>query len=965
MFSQRPLDVSEVIEAAAVTPKIRSLKQLRRFTLRRTADLFQLCGSLIRQSHSTGKISLAHYSVQEFLSRPSLEKGRRNRFFLQMMVSQQAQLEACISYLCFEDFVSETFKETFRLAKDTRHTDSDLKVFAGTTFLDYAANYWAPHLEVLGSEGLGSVWPLLENFLFSKCGGFESWLLVAQYTHGDYKFPGGTKPIHVAVLHVLKPLMLELLRLDPQCLNLQTSDGRTPLHIALENNHEEILEFLIQQGASLKIADERGRTPLHVAIESGSEIAVTLLVTAGANVNVIQSDGGTPISVAVENRWDSLASFLSQMADPGVLLPDGRSLLHLAAQSGSLIWTITLLESHAERLIDARDANGWTPLHYAVDQTHSKIVLKLILSKCLIKAFDDSGWTPLHAAIRRRNLECASMILNAEWPGGRPRARLPELEVMPPVSNIAPLEVQSTSTESEDSRSERLRRVPRRRMSGKYGPHSSPSRSPSRPEPPVFFQGLRRPQRPPPLHLAVSDSYVEGAELLCKHPEKLEMDEGQKVECLEIAIQLENTDLVLILLNIVSKAQVEGLFTKLVTLPSEAVLESVKRTFTIDEVYEDLIPSIMVSNKESLVRILQTWPDANESLLHRALMCCETSEHRNKLAMILVDNGIPASKVFMEQQKKPLLHSVIEAHDVNFAKLLIEQGANVDVKNEQGETPLLVLASLDPLQQDQSSQQACLSLARFLVAHAANAQALDQKGRSLCHRAAAAGNTEFLNWALHDLQLQCDLRDHHSRTPLLLAVEHGCLEAVRQLLEHTVSGEEGDDHMRPGRVVSAMEYANMRSSPLLRAMIDRPERKIAIVTFLVEADERAFANLSIDQQSNIADLRNSFYIEVLCWAIDCNFETAFTYLLPKVSKSALFSHMTLDGDNVLHSAAGAVGDDYLKTLLQRLTAHSDANNILEATNAHGKTPLDIVVSRGSLKKVAILLRSGAKQHTYI
>jgi ankyrin repeat protein len=561
------------------------------------------------------------------------------------------------------------------------------------------------------------------------------------------------------------------------------------------------------------------------------------------------------------------------------------------------------------------------------------------------------------------------MILNAEWPGGRPRTRLPELEVTPPASNIAPLEVQSTSTESEDTRADRLRRIPRRRMSGKYGPHSSQSRSPSRPDSSVFPRteelslggGLfpRTPQRPPPLHLAVSDSYVEGAELLCKHPEKLKMDDIQKLECLKIAIQLENTDLVLILVNIISKNQVEGLFTKLVSFPLEAVLEWVKRKFTIDEIYGDLIPSMMVSNKESLVRILQTWPDANESLLHRALMRCENSEHRNKLAMILVDNGVPASKVFMEQQKKPLLHSVIEARDVNFAKLLIEQGANVDVKNE-GETPLLVLASLDPLRQDQSSQLACLSLARLLVAHAANAQALDQKGRSLCHRAAAAGNTEFLNWALHDLQLQCDLRDHHSRTPLLLAVKHGCLEAVRQLLEHTVSGEEGDDHMRPGRVVSAMEYANMRSSPLLRAMIDRPERKIAIVKFLVEADERAFANLSSDQQSNIADLRNSFHIEVLCWAIDCNFETAFTYLLPKVSKSALFLHMILDGDNVLHSAAGAVGDDYLKTLLQRLTDHSDANSILEATNAHGQTPLDIVVSRGSLEKAAILLRSGAK-----
>lgn len=784
MFSQRPLDLSEVVEAAAVSPKIQSLQQLRTKTLRRPADVFQLCGSLVSQSRSTGKISLAHYSVQEFLSRPFLEKGRQNQFFLQEVRSLQKQFETCISYLSLEDFASETFQETFQLAQDTRHTDSDLQVFTGTPFIDYASNYWASHLKNLGSKGMQLVWPLLENFLFSERGSFESWVLVSQYTHGKYKFPNGTRPIHVAVLYGLESLTLELLRNDPRCLDLQTSDGRTPLHIAVENEHEGILDLLVQQGASLKATDESGRTPLHAAIESGSELAVAQLVTAGADVNVIQSDGGTPISVAVENRWDQLASFLSRIADPNILLPDGRSLLHVAAQSGSLIWATTLLEFHEERLIDTRDENEWTPLHYAVDKGHTQVARKLISSKCFVNAFDKSGWTPLHAAIRRRNIECASLILKAL--DGRPLREVPR----PAVSSSSAGPSRSGGESSSVRR--RLRRAVASRgqdpittpgMSGKYGDHFSPQRSPSddsdlyssdNGSDTRFFQRSAyspRPQKPSPLHLAVADSYVDGVELLSKHADKfilLGVDDKEKMECLEIAVQSVNTDLALILIKMVRKEQLRRILSKLVSLPSEAILNWVKAIFTVDEAYRDIIPSFMQMNEGGLVPIaLQIWPDANESLIHQALRSCmvgiryssssrEGKKHSHKLARILVDNGVAVSKIFMEQGKDSLLHSAIEMQDVEFARFLIERGANVDFENKEGETPLLVLAGLGPLRQDQNSQQAWLDLACLLVSRGANTQALDQKGRGLCHRAIVAGNNRLLDYALHTLKLQPD-----------------------------------------------------------------------------------------------------------------------------------------------------------------------------------------------------------------
>lgn len=983
MFSQRPLDLSEVVEAAAVTPKIRSLQQLRKKTLRRPADVFQLCGSLVYQSRSTGKISLAHYSVQEFLSRPFLEKGRQNQFFLQETRSLQKQFETCISYLSLEDFISETFRETFQLTQDACHTDLDLQVFAGTPFLDYASNYWAPHLKNLGPKGMQLAWPLLENFLFSKRGSFESWVLVSQYTHGNYKFPNGAKPIHVAVLYGLESLTLELLRIDRSCLDLQTSDGRTPLHIAIENEHEGILDLLIQQGASLKITEEKGRTPLHAAIESGSELAVAQLVTAGADVNVVQSDGGTPISVAVENRWDQLASFLSRIADPNILLPDGRSLLHVAAQSGSLIWATTLLGFHEERLIDTRDDNEWTPLHYAVDKGHTEVARKLISSKCLVNAFDKSGWTPLHAAIRRRNLECASLILDAL--GSEPRREILRIAVTSPSAGPSASGGESSSARQRGNLPRRQRPTTIPSMSGKYGPHFSPQHSPlefhnsasdGNDSDEEVLQRIiysPRPQKPSPLHLAVADSYVDGVELLAKHADKLllfGLYDKEKMECLEIAVQSANIVLALILIKMVRKDQLKRILLELVSLHSEAILERVKATFTVDEAYQDIIPMSMQLNERDLIPIaLQIWPDADESLIHQALKSCivptgyssgEGKKHGHKLARIFVDNGVPASKIFMEHGKHSLLHSAIEAQDVELARFLIEKGANVDFENEQGETPLLVLAGLGPPKQDQNSQQAWLDLACLLVSRGANTQALSEKGRGLCHQAIVAGNDRLLDYALDALKLKPDFRDKHARTPLLLAVEYGSLTAVRELLKHLVLTDEYDDYTGPKRVVDAMEYANMRSSPLLRAMVDRVERKINIVMSLVEADEKAFGKLSYEQQIDLVDLRTSFYIEAICWTIDCNFSAGFAFLLPKISKLVLFSRMNLDGESIFHSAARAVEDDYVKTLLQRITDHNDRDNIIQVTDAKGQTPLDITITGGSLEKTAILLRAGAK-----
>lgn len=996
MFSERALDLGELVEATAITTDTQSLTQLRSNMLRRQNDVFQLCGSLIRQSPTTGKVSLSHYSVKEFLSLSAFGKGRPNPFYLEETSSQKMQFLRCISYLGMEDFVSETIRETLRLALDPLYGDSDLQAMANFPFLDYASNYWAAHLKSLGPDAFTAIWPLLKEFIDPKEeGSFESWIMISQYNHGAHKFPLGANAIHVAALYGLEVMLAGLLNADRSSSMKQTSDGRTPLHIALENEQERAVDLLLEATEKgglitrdlLDIRDQIGRTPLHIAIESGSEIAVVKLVTAGADVNAIQPDGRTAISVAVENRWDLLADFLSQIADPSKILPDGRSLLHTAAESGSIAWVRALLQFHEDKLIDTRDGNGWTPLHYAIDREHPEIAEALIDGECLIEAFDKNGWTPLHAAVRRRNLPCSELLLRKAWPGGKPGRT--DLSAQPSSSRVSPpddplsdsgsdhnlLGPLSTSSRRPGGGGRRFRTTreqrPRPSLSGKYrdearrySSDSFPDRSPSPPLPRHrLAQTVPRPSQPSPLYLAVSESYVEGVKLLSKHPDKLcrlgsnVTEEMRRLRtAIDMAKESGNMDIVLLLVRELPKSRLNEVFLSLAALPSDAVREHLRTVFTSSDVYRFHLPS--AAHMESLIStLINTWPDADVTDVHDAIV------GRLWLAKTFIVNGVSPSKVLMDECSESLLHRCLRGSDADFdlAMYLIEKGAEVNKLNTNGESPLLVISGFQTALSDLYRQHAWLKIAQLLVTKGADIYVLDKRQRGLCHRAAAEGNVQLLEWALQTLKLKPISRDENSRTPLLLAVENGRIDSVRLLLRQLLSIEKGSNVDPYEQTAEAMEYANMRAAPLLRAMVARSTRNLSIVTALVEADEQAFRNLSRKRQSDLSDLRTSFYLEALTWSIDCGFLSAFTLLLPKIPKTMLASRPNLDGDGIFHVAAAATHNDFLKTLLQTLdNGNLNGCKAMRLANPEGKMPIDVVIEGGSAEKFTLMMLHSVK-----
>lgn len=94
-------------------------------------------------------------------------------------------------------------------------------------------------------------------------------------------------------------------------LNARDDEDSTPVHLAANRNHSEVLRILLEFGADVNPAAHslagRGNTPLHLAARQGATEAALLLLEAGANVNALNDIGQSPLDMAITplSYWHS------------------------------------------------------------------------------------------------------------------------------------------------------------------------------------------------------------------------------------------------------------------------------------------------------------------------------------------------------------------------------------------------------------------------------------------------------------------------------------------------------------------------------------------------------------------------------------------------------------------------------------------------------------------------------------
>ncbi|XP_020571580.1 acyl-CoA-binding domain-containing protein 1-like [Phalaenopsis equestris] len=86
-------------------------------------------------------------------------------------------------------------------------------------------------------------------------------------------------------------------------VDLRDSEGRTPLHWAVDRGHLKIVEILLSKSADVNAKDNEGQTSLHYAVICEREDFAELLVKNGADTEIKDNDGNSPIDLC-SSPWN-------------------------------------------------------------------------------------------------------------------------------------------------------------------------------------------------------------------------------------------------------------------------------------------------------------------------------------------------------------------------------------------------------------------------------------------------------------------------------------------------------------------------------------------------------------------------------------------------------------------------------------------------------------------------------------
>ena len=340
----RPLRVKELAEVLAFDFNVEGIPKLNpgwRWEDHEEA-VMSACSSLVMivKDGDSHVVQFSHFSVKEFLTANRLADPIRDvsRYHIQLEAAHMILAQACLGvFLRLDDSMDRDKIENFPLA-------------------GYAAEHWATHAQV---ENVSSrIKDGMECLFDADKPYFATWLWIYDEDRGgtfmSTMCPEKPRavPLYYAAMLGFRDLAEHLIASHPEHVNAHGGGGQnwTPMHVAAQNGHVNILSLLLENGAGLEGLDDCIMTPLHRASWGGRLDAVRFLLDHGANIQARDRDGWTPLYCAVlaENNIQVVQFLLDRGAVVNARDNGGRTPLRRAKEQE----VVELLSKYAKKSVE-------------------------------------------------------------------------------------------------------------------------------------------------------------------------------------------------------------------------------------------------------------------------------------------------------------------------------------------------------------------------------------------------------------------------------------------------------------------------------------------------------------------------------------------------------------------------------------------------------------------------------------
>ena len=191
----------------------------------------------------------------------------------------------------------------------------------------------------------------------------------------------------------------------------QVVDGTTALIEASKRGFYNIVEALIDNGASLDVQDSRGETALMVVskIQYRPDVhlpILELLLERGANINIQDTKGQTALISIYDtglHSYDFVARLLEHGADTTIQDYKGKTALMYATEKATSEDDLLLLLDYIKD-INLQDKKGKTALMYATEMGHIIAVILLLKYGADKDIRNNAGQTARDIAINRPDI---------------------------------------------------------------------------------------------------------------------------------------------------------------------------------------------------------------------------------------------------------------------------------------------------------------------------------------------------------------------------------------------------------------------------------------------------------------------------------------------------------------------------------------------------------------------------------